>query len=562
MITSRPVSIRPLLAACATLIGLVATPAGAADGGSPRAALEKAKRVLVLGDSITHDGRWVADFAAWMESQGLDAEVINCGLPSETVSGLSEEGHAGGKFPRPDLAERLGRVLRVVKPDVVIACYGMNCGIYQPLDKERFAKFQAGTERLHAAAEKAGAKIIHLTPPVYDARPGKAGPAGSVDYDAVLTEYSKWLVSKRAAGWLVIDVHGPMRAALDKRRAEDPAFVFSNDTVHPGDEGHWAICRAVVAGIAGEKAVPDDLPGTLADFLPDATARMKLLRDAYLAAAGHTRPEMGDGLPVAEAEAKAGRIGAALRARRLQLRGTKHSSGEWLMDIEWPRPPVVDPGPPPAGPVPPPSDAIMLFGGRSLEAWEGGERWQVADGVATVRRGGSIQTKQAFGDCQLHVEFRTPTPPTGKGQGRGNSGVYLMGLYEVQILDSFEDGTAAPVTYPDGQCGAIYKQQPPAVNACRRPGEWQTFDILFRRPRFSADGSLEQPARISVLHNGVAIHTDMELKGPTVWHEPPRYQAHADELPLMLQEHVNPVQFRSIWIRPIEPLQPRRLDGN
>ncbi|RLS76310.1 MAG: DUF1080 domain-containing protein [Planctomycetota bacterium] len=232
------------------------------------------------------------------------------------------------------------------------------------------------------------------------------------------------------------------------------------------------------------------------------------------------------------------------------------------MDIEWPRPPVVDPGPPPAGPVPPPSDAIMLFGGRSLEAWEGGERWQVADGVATVRRGGSIQTKQAFGDCQLHVEFRTPTPPTGKGQGRGNSGVYLMGLYEVQILDSFEDGTTAPVTYPDGQCGAIYKQQPPAVNACRRPGEWQTFDILFRRPRFSADGSLEQPARISVLHNGVAIHTDMELKGPTVWHEPPRYQAHADELPLMLQEHVNPVQFRSIWIRPIEPLQPRRLDGN
>lgn len=561
MIMPSPMSIRPLFAAaCATI--LIAAPAAAADGGTPRAALEKAKRVLVLGDSITHDGRWVADFAAWMESQGLDAEVINGGLPSETVSGLSEEGHAGGKFPRPDLAERLDRVLRLVRPDLVIACYGMNCGIYQPLDKERFTKFQAGIERLHAAADKAGAKIIHLTPPVYDARSGKAGPAGTVDYDAVLTEYSKWLVSKRAAGWLVIDVHGPMRAALDKLRAEDPAFVFSSDTVHPGDEGHWAICRAVVAGIAGEKAAAEDLPAKLAPFLPDATARMKLLRDAYLAAAGHTRPGMGDGLPVVEAEAKAGRIGAALRARRLQLRGTKHSSGEWLMDIEWPRPPVVDPGPPPAGPVPPPSDAVMLFGGRSLEAWEGGERWQVADGVATVRRGGGIQTKQAFGDCQLHVEFRTPSPATGKGQGRGNSGVYLMGLYEVQILDSFEDGTAAPVTYPDGQCGAIYKQQPPAVNACRRPGEWQTFDILFRRPRFAADGALEQPARISVLHNGVAIHTDTELKGPTVWHEPPHYEAHADALPLMLQEHVNPVQFRSIWIRPIEPLQPRRLDGN
>ena len=176
-------------------------------------------------------------------------------------------------------------------------------------------------------------------------------------------------------------------------------------------------------------------------------------------------------------------------------------------------------------------------------------------GVATVGKG-SIRTKQAFGDCHLHVEFRTVAPASGQGQGRSNSGVFLMNRYEIQLLDSFEDGSDAPRTYPDGQCGAIYKQQPPAVNACRRPGEWQTYDILFTRPHFAADGTVERPGRVSVLHNGVAIHSDTMLKGSTPWDVPPSYEPHADALPIGLQDHGDPVQFRSIWVRPFEPVVP------
>jgi hypothetical protein len=540
----------------AVLAVLLALPAAAAEPVTPRAALEKAKRVLVLGDSITYAGGWVAELAAWMEYRGIDAELIDCGLPSETVSGLSEEGHAGGTFPRPDLHERLDRVLRVVRPDLVLACYGMNCGIYQAFDGGRFARFKAGIERLHAAAEQAGATIIHLTPPVYGGPPGKPGPAGDTDYDAVLAAYSHWLVSKRADGWLVIDVHGPLRRALDARREQDPQFAFAADSVHPGDEGHWAIARAAIAGFGDEPAaVAADLPEMLGAFLPDVTKRLQLLRDAYLSAAGHLRPGIKPGLPVAEAEAKATLITRSLRDRRLELRGRKHDSGEWRMPITWPRPAVVDPGPAPAGPAAPPADALVLFDGTTMEAWKNADSWQVADGVVTVGTG-MIETKQGFGDCQVHLEFRMPAPPRGKGQHRGNSGVFLMGQYEIQVLDSHEDGSDGPLTYPDGQCGALYKQQPPAVNACRAPGEWQTYDILFTRPRFTADGLVAEPGRVSVLHNGVAIHSDTVIKGATAWHEPPRYAPHADALPIQLQDHGNPVQFRNIWVRPIEPVRP------
>ncbi len=529
-----------------------ATPVTAAPSSSPRAMVQDARRIVFLGDSITYDGRWIADLAAWMEAEGLTGEVIDVGLPSETVSGLSESGHADGKFPRPALDERLERVLRVTRPDLVVACYGMNCGIYEPLDEPRFAKFRDGMQRLHDAVEQAGAKIIHLTPPVYDKRADQPGPAGQTDYDAVLEAYSQWLLSKRADGWTVIDVHGPMKTALSAARSKEPSAVFSPDTVHPNDEGHWAICRAVLAGLDEQAAAS---PTALAAFLPEVTARMKVLRDAYLAAAGHLRPGMPTGLPIGDAEAKAREITESIRSRRLQLRGEKHASGEWRMPIVWPRPRPVDPGPAPANPAPVPADAIVLFDGKSLDSWVGGENWPVADGVATVGKG-SIQTKQAFGDCHLHVEFRLPAPATGKGQGRGNSGIFLMSEYEIQVLDSFEDGTDGPLTYPDGQCGALYKQQPPAVNACRKPGEWQTYDILFTRPRFRGDGSLAKPGRVSVLHNGVAIHSDTVIKGDTVWHEPPSYKAHADALPISLQDHGNPVQFRSIWIRPFEPVVP------
>ncbi len=544
---------RGWLAAAAWLLAAVA----AAGDTVPARLLLDARRVAVLGDSITHDGRWVADLVAWMEARGTAAEVIDVALSSETVSGLSEDGHADGRFPRPDLAERLDRVLRLVRPDVVLVCYGMNCGIYQPLDEARFARFRAGIERLHAAAEKAGATIIHLTPPVYDERPGVPGPAGGADYDAVLAAYSKWLLSKRADGWLVIDVHGPLRAALDERRRHDPQAVFAPDAVHPDDAGHWEICRAVLAGLGDTASAAADGPAAFSAFLPEVTRRLHVLRDAYLAAAGHGRPGLPAGLAVAEAEAEAAAITGSIRSRRLHLLGRqREGSIEWLSPIEWPEPQVVDPGPAPTAPAPIPADAVVLFDGTSLDRWENGANWPVADGVATIGKG-NIRTQQAFGDCQLHVEFRTPPPAGRRGQNRGNSGVFLMDKYEIQLLDSFPDGTDGPVTYFDGQCGALYKQQPPAVNACRPPGAWQTYDILFTRPRFAADGSLERPARVSVVHNGVAIHSDTVIKGETFYHQPPGYTAHADALPLRLQDHGSPVQFRSIWVRPFEPVEPR-----
>ena len=534
-------------------------PATATETAQPGDLVRSAKRIAVLGDSITQDGRWVADLAAWMEEQGLPADVINVGLSSETVSGLTEVGHAGGKFPRPDLFDRLDRVLTVTRPDVVLAMYGMNCGIYQPLDDGRFAKFKDGIERLHAAVEKAGARIIHLTPPIYDKQPGNPGPAGTADYDAVLAAYSTWLLSKRAAGWGVIDVHGPMKEALEARRKENPEATFTPDCIHPNDAGHWAIGRAVIAGLGDEAAATDPhLQATLAPFLPQVTQRMKLLSDAYREAAGHARPGTPQGLSIAAAEAEARRLTESLRSRRLQLRGTKHASGEWRMAIEWPRPKVVDPGPAAERPAPIPADAVVLFDGHDMSAWQNGDDWKVADGVVTVGKG-QIVSKQGFGDCQVHVEFRLPSPATGKGQGRGNSGVFLMGKYEIQVLDSFEDGSDGPLTYPDGQCGALYKQRPPAVNACRKPGEWQSYDILFTRPRFAADGTLDTPGRISVVHNGIAIHSNAEILGETFWHQPPGYQQHPDALPLAIQDHGNPVQFRSIWVRPFEPVQPQPL---
>jgi hypothetical protein len=217
---------------------------------------------------------------------------------------------------------------------------------------------------------------------------------------------------------------------------------------------------------------------------------------------------------------------------------------EYKSGIVWPEPPVIDPG----SSTKAPSDAIVLFDGTDLSAFQGGDKWLIQDGYAEVR-GGGVRTKQAFGSCQLHLEFATPAEVKGEGQGRGNSGVYLMEKYEVQLLDSYQN-----TTYFDGQCGAVYKQQPPTVNACRAPGEWQSYDIIFEAPEFNEDGSIKKPAYVTVLHNGVLIHNHLELQGGTFWDQPPHYEPHAPKLPLHLQDHGNPVRFRNIWIR--ENIQP------
>jgi hypothetical protein len=224
---------------------------------------------------------------------------------------------------------------------------------------------------------------------------------------------------------------------------------------------------------------------------------------------------------------------------------------EYKSGIVWPEPAIVDPGMAGIGDSPgkAPSDAIVLFGGENLDAWEGGKRWKIADGVATAA-GGGITTKQGFGDCQVHVEFATPDKVEGSGQGRGNSGVYLMGRYEVQILDSHDNKT-----YYDGQCGSIYKQQPPMVNASRQPGQWQALDILFTAPKFDKEGRLLTPGYVTVLHNGIVIHNHFELQGSTSYTEPPKYTAHGEREPLQIQFHGNPVRFRNVWVREaVEPL--------
>ena len=208
------------------------------------------------------------------------------------------------------------------------------------------------------------------------------------------------------------------------------------------------------------------------------------------------------------------------------------------------RPDVVAPGKKSA----PPADAIILFDGTDLSGWTADSaevQWKAVGKSMTVVKGaGSIMTKQRFGDVQLHIEWRTPRKIEGEGQGRGNSGVYLMGLYEVQVLDSYENET-----YYNGQAGSIYKQHIPMVNASMKPGVWQTYDIIFTAPRFNSDETLESPAYISVLHNGIIVQNHVEIQGPTVFVGKPVYQFHEEKLPLMLQEHGNPVSYRNIWIR-------------
>jgi hypothetical protein len=219
--------------------------------------------------------------------------------------------------------------------------------------------------------------------------------------------------------------------------------------------------------------------------------------------------------------------------------------------MDRPRPARIDPGPA-VPPAPAPADAILLFDGNNLSRWRrqgGGEaRWTVRDGYMEVAPGtGGIETADGFGDVQLHVEWAAPRATEGAGQNRGNSGVFLMGRYEVQVLDSHGNDT-----YPDGQAAAIYGQFPPLVNAVRAPGEWQTYDIVFRRPRFDANGKVVSPARMTVLHNGILVHDAVDLLGPTSNQRRDPYVMHPDRLPVSLQDHGHPVRFRNIWIRDLE----------
>ena len=216
---------------------------------------------------------------------------------------------------------------------------------------------------------------------------------------------------------------------------------------------------------------------------------------------------------------------------------------EYLSGVEWKEPQVVTPGDHGS----PPSDAVILFDGKDLSAWKNSEQWTVSDGIAIVGKG-TIESKQHFGDFQLHIEWSAGKPSGGHDQDRSNSGLFI-GPYELQILDSYKNKT-----YFDGQAGAIYLQRPPMVNAMRPPLKWNVYDVLWTAPRFKDDGSLKSPAYITALHNNVVILNHYELQGDTPYNRQPKYIQHDVRLPISLQDHDHPVRFRNIWVREIAPI--------
>lgn len=267
--------------------------------------LEGKKTILILGDSITQMGDYVTYFDAWLVKKYPDRRftVINAGVASETISGLSEDNHAGGRFPRPDLHERLERVLEKTKPDLIIACYGMNCGIYKELDDQRAARFQEGNVKLRAAAKKYNAEIVHMTPPIFDNH-GKLG----FDYDTVLSAYSAWMVKQRDNGWHVVDLHSDMRKKVDLAKASDPKFTVQKDTIHPDAAGHWMMAQPLIAYFGDTTSTQLASTNDLLDAarLAAVKQRMQLFQKAVHAETKPLRPGVPQGgtLESAAADAK------------------------------------------------------------------------------------------------------------------------------------------------------------------------------------------------------------------------------------------------------------------
>ena len=264
------------------------------------------KRILFIGNSITYAGTYITDIETYLiiHYPKEHIEFINEGLPSETVSGLSEPNHADGKFPRPDLHERLARVLAITKPDLVFACYGMNDGIYMPFDEGRFKAYREGMQWLHDELTRTGAKkIVFLTPPVYD-----DPMTGTKGYNVVLDKYSQWLLAQRdSLNWEVADIHFPMTKYLNEERIIHPGFKLANDGVHPGDLGHWLMAKAVLSYLGQPVQNATDIFSTVG-IAPHAkeiyqlvSKRQQVMKDAWLTEAGHKRPGMNQGLPLPEA---------------------------------------------------------------------------------------------------------------------------------------------------------------------------------------------------------------------------------------------------------------------
>ena len=269
------------------------------------------KKVLFIGNSITYDGRFICDIEAYLRLKypKTKIEIINVGLPSETVSGLSEPGHADNRFPRPDLHDRLSRVLLSCEPDLVIASYGINDGIYMPFDEGRFLKYREGIHWLHDKIIKAGAKVVHVTAPFYD-----EARAGNKGYQHTMDKYAEWLVGmKDSAGWEVVNIYDPMKKYISAHRELDKqfhldGFEMASDGVHPNDNAHWLMARNILLAM-GEKGV--DTIYSIASYarqfsnglqiLEKIKEKQRIMKDAWLSATGHSRPEMNKGMKLPDA---------------------------------------------------------------------------------------------------------------------------------------------------------------------------------------------------------------------------------------------------------------------
>lgn len=316
----------------------LATIACGARAQAPLPGLAQYHHVVFIGDSITYYGGYVDDIEIYVLLHDTNSSItfLNLGQSSETVSGLSEPGHAGGRYSRPDLHTRLAAILEKTKPDFVVADYGMNDGIYQPFDEARFQKFKDGMLWLHDTVLKSGAQIVHVTPSPFDPLPIKArttvdGARGFsapyTNYDDTLTRYAAWLASQRTNGWDVVDIHTPMDAFLAEHRRTDPNYALSKDGVHPNSIGHWLMAREILThwGAPAEIGRMNSVNPMLAanpngeEILARVTRQEHVLRDAWLTEAGHLRPGHPVGFSVAEAEKQA----AELETNILNLRAAK-----------------------------------------------------------------------------------------------------------------------------------------------------------------------------------------------------------------------------------------------
>ncbi len=301
-------------------------------------ALPGVKRVLFLGDSITYSGQYVEYIELIFRTKfpKRKIEFINVGLPSETCCGLSEPNHAGGAFPRPNVQDRLVRALELTKPDLVVACYGMNDGVYSPFSEERFEKFKQGVRLIRNRVDKAHTELLLITPPVFDPVPiaSSVFPIGREaygsdhpyeNYDDALAKYSQWLIAQKRSGWHVIDIHTPMKNYLNEERVHNPEFKFANDGVHLNDEGHWMIAERILS--TWKISSPTQTFKTLrnsakqepkvAKLIEVVHQRQTLLKDSWLTEIGHKRPGMNRGLPIAEALAKAEKLERSLETENV-----------------------------------------------------------------------------------------------------------------------------------------------------------------------------------------------------------------------------------------------------